>query len=97
MLLLLGKIALALLPLIAILLLLMHFFLPSPDAVAGDIAGVVHKSVNNKLVKLLSLMPYAGAALLGFLLYGMMLRFLRVEEIELVLAKIRGRVKKTAT
>ncbi|MHB9129468.1 MAG: murein biosynthesis integral membrane protein MurJ [Armatimonadota bacterium] len=78
----LGKISIALLPMILILLLALHL-LPTP----GD--------APSKVKKLIALLPYAVAAGTGMLAYIACLHFLKVEEVSLLIEKVRSKFRRT--
>jgi putative peptidoglycan lipid II flippase len=78
---LLGKVAIALLPFI-VLLLAGIYFLPVPGNVEG------------KAAKLLALLPYVILGGAGMLVYLFALHLMRVEEVNLLVARVRGKLGK---
>lgn len=93
-----GQICLALLPFIG-LLILSVYILPSPDRIIGFCKALIplHGGIGDKLTRLLSLAPYGLFGFFGLLLYGLVLKAMRVEEVNLLLSKIRGKLRKTST
>lgn len=81
--LLLGKILLALIPVVVILLLSLHF-LHEPAHAKG------------KLHKMIALLPYVAAGGIGMLVYLYLLHLLRAEEVTIVINKLRGKLRKSA-
>lgn len=79
-----GKVLLALLPLLGVLLLANHF-LPMPHGLDGAKA------------KLLAISPLMVAGGVGMFLYGIVLHLLRTEETSLLVDKVRGKLAKRAT
>jgi putative peptidoglycan lipid II flippase len=77
-----GKVLLALLPVIAILVAA-TLFLPAPAA------------QEEKLAKILAVLPFMVASGVAMVLYVLMLHWLRTEEVAMLLARVRGRLGRT--
>ncbi|HEY3416904.1 MAG TPA: lipid II flippase MurJ [Armatimonadota bacterium] len=77
-----GKVLIALIPFIAIIWLGVHF-LPEPGHVAG------------KIKKILALLPFGVVAGVATLVYLALLHALRAEEVNIVVDKVRGKLRKS--
>ncbi len=94
----LGKVVLALLPLAALLLAVMHFF-PYADLLKATVTHG-HHGMMGKLRHLahvvFAYLPYVGSGLVGLAIYAGLLHVLRVEEWHMLLGRVLGKLRKSA-
>ena len=96
---LLGQMAMALIPFVIILFGAVHVLHGHAHHVAHAthtaLASAHPAKAHSKLKELLALFPYIAATGLGLLCYCAVLQFLHVEEMALIVGKVRGKLQRT--